>query len=281
MAASPGERARATAAQFGTASGFILYALGLPMLGKAFYEIARGRFPDFAIALGLFVLFMFGATITRKGLKREAEFKTKRIAAAGGPPYKIMGGIVVVAATVLTSLFAARHGVFLAAAVGLGTALGYYLYYGLDVRGEKGVGSEAGVSVAEVEQALDEARGKIKRIEEAGKGVRNLDFRQKLRGLVASAQKVIGLIEEDPRDLRRARKFLVVYLDGAESVTKNYVATTAKAPSPDMDQRFGALLDDMHKTFDEQYQKLLQNDLLDLDVQMEVLQTRLKREGVM
>ena len=37
---------------------------------------------------------------------------------------------------------------------------------------------------------------------------------------------------------------------------------------------------DMETASKEQYQKLMQKDLVDLDVQIEVLSTRLKREGV-
>ena len=46
-----------------------------------------------------------------------------------------------------------------------------------------------------------------------------------------------------PRDLRRARKFLNVYLDSAKTVTENYAATSAKAHSPEMEAKFRSVLD--------------------------------------
>jgi hypothetical protein len=36
----------------------------------------------------------------------------------------------------------------------------------------------------------------------------------------------------------------------------------------------------MESTFEKQHQKLLENDLLSLDVDIEVLNTRMKREGL-
>ena len=47
-----------------------------------------------------------------------------------------------------------------------------------------------------------------------------------------------------------------------------------------LEANFRQLLVDMESTFDEQRKKLIENDLTSLDVDIEVLNTRLKREGV-
>ena len=43
---------------------------------------------------------------------------------------------------------------------------------------------------------------------------------------------------------------------------------------------FKAVLDDLKTTCEEQYKKLLENDTLDLDAQIEVLKVRLTKEGL-
>ena len=91
---------------------------------------------------------------------------------------------------------------------------------------------------------------------------------------------MLALIEKDPRDIRRARKFLKVYLEGAEQVTERFAALEKEPLSPEIEHRFRTLLVDMENVFAEQHQKLLENDILDLDVQIEVLTARLRREGV-
>lgn len=278
------ERAAATRRAFGAGgASFILYLLPIPVFVKAIVELVATRFTGFAVSLALFVLFVFGASLARRGIVKTAEFRARRVALASGVPYKVVGGLVIAGATFLTAWIAGRIPLFTSIAVALGALLGFFLTYGVDARGEKGVGDNSGVSAAEVAEALQEARAKLGAIEEAAKklaGATAFELRQKLRNIVGAANKVLGLIEEDPRDLRRARKFLNVYLDGAKNVTENYAATSAKAPSPELEARFRGLLDDMQKTFDEQRQKLLENDTLDLDAQIEVLKTRLTREGL-
>jgi 5-bromo-4-chloroindolyl phosphate hydrolysis protein len=279
------ERNAATRRSLGaTGAAIILYLLPLPLLGKAFYELVlRGRFTGFVISLALFALFILGAELARRGIARSWEFRQRKIAQAGGAPLKTMGAGVIGLATGLTAFFAADQSLPAAIAIGLGSLLGLFLTYGLDPRGAKGLAADAGITIEEVQTALEEARGRIGAIENAAKrfaGAKAYEMRQKIRDVVAAAGKVLHLIEEDPRDLRRARKFLNVYLDSAKTVTENYAAISNKTHSPEMEVKYGAVLDDMKKTCEEQYAKLLENDTLDLDAQIEVLKTRLTREGL-
>lgn len=88
------------------------------------------------------------------------------------------------------------------------------------------------------------------------------------------------MLEQDPRDLRRARKFLNVYLDGARQVTQGYAKTHGRMTTPELEDSFRRVLTTIEEVFAEQQQKLLEADVTDLDVQIEVLTTQLKREGV-
>jgi 5-bromo-4-chloroindolyl phosphate hydrolysis protein len=267
-----------------TGAAIILYFLPLPLLGKAFYELVlRGRFTNFVLTLALFALFIFGAELMRRGIAKSWDFKARKIALAGGAPLKSMGAAVIGVATFATAFLAADQSLPAAIAIGLGALLGLFLTYGLDARGTKGVAADAGVSAAEVTESLGEARGRIGALEEAGKRLQGgaaYELRQKIRDVVAAATKVLQLIEEDPRDLRRARKFLNVYLDSAKTVTENYASTSTKSYSPEMESKFRAVLDDLKTTCEEQYKKLLENDTLDLDAQIEVLKVRLTKEGL-
>ena len=108
-------------------------------------------------------------------------------------------------------------------------------------------------------------------------------FRDRLGRVAGWARAVVTEIERDPRDLRRARKALTVYLDGAERVTSKYIATHPRAGDQQgaLEEGYRTLLDQLERAFAEQHGKLIQNDTMDLDVQIEVLTTRLKQEGVM
>ncbi|MCW5771536.1 MAG: 5-bromo-4-chloroindolyl phosphate hydrolysis family protein [Rhodospirillaceae bacterium] len=279
------DRAAAARRSLGsTGAAIILYLLPVPLLGKALYELAwHGRFAGFALSLALFTLFILGAELARRGVAKSWDFRDRKVARAGGAPLKALGGGVIAGATFLTAWMAAGQSLPAAIGIGLGALLGFFLTYGLDAYGEKGVDANSGVSVLDVQTALADARTRIAAIEATGKrlsGPTAYELRQKLRDVVAAAGKVLHLIEEDPRDLRRARKFLNVYLESARTVAENYANTSAKAPSPEMEAKFRAVLDDLKATCEEQYQKLLENDTLDLDAQIEVLKLRLTREGL-
>ena len=87
-------------------------------------------------------------------------------------------------------------------------------------------------------------------------------------------------MEEDPRDLRRARKFLSVYLKGARDAAVKYAAAHEKRDDPEITRQFGLLLTDLEKSFTDQREKLLLDDRADLEVEIEVLRDRLKQDGV-
>jgi 5-bromo-4-chloroindolyl phosphate hydrolysis protein len=138
-------------------------------------------------------------------------------------------------------------------------------------------------SADEVDAArlVAEAREKLQRLSRARYRIQGApELAQRLDGVRGWVEKILTRIEEDPRDLRRARKFLVVYLDGAGEVAEKYVAYQAKGEAATFAPRLQALLEEMERVAAEQHEKLLHNDTLDLDVQIEVLSERLKKEGV-
>ena len=138
-----------------------------------------------------------------------------------------------------------------------------------------------GLSTEEVVEALATAERKIEAIESANRNISNTELSGRLRRVTKLARQIIGTIEEDPRDIRRARKFLNVYLDGARSVTEGYAQTHKTGASEELEANFRNVLVTIEDVFTEQQAKLQQNNELDLDVQIEVLATQLKREGVL
>ena len=80
--------------------------------------------------------------------------------------------------------------------------------------------------------------------------------------------------------MRRARKFLNTYLDGAQRVVTGYAKAHVNDQSHSLEDNFRRILITIEEVFEQQYRRLLDNDLHDLDVQMEVLETQLKREGL-
>ena len=257
--------------------GTLLFLMPLPVLIAAVIHLVKGNILSSITAGALFAGFMIAAMAARYGFKLESRFKKKKLARAPGTPFKSVAAILLAGTTGLTAFLLSDYGLFSSLLIGFVTLLGFYLAYGVDPRRDKTGNISLGVSADEVFEALEEAEIKIATIEKARENINNVNFDQHLKRIIKKARGILTLIEEDPRDLTRARKFLKVYLEGTARVTESYAKTHGRdATTEVLDTNFQEVLDSIESTFDEQHQKLLRNDQLDLDVKIEVLKTQLK-----
>lgn len=260
--------------------GLLLFLLPLPLLLKALFGLGQGDIGFVIGAGGAYALFLIAALLARRGLRNAALYEERPFSASAPKPWKTVAGVLVGLATAFAAFATAGQPWQIAILFGLGAVLGYFLCYGFDPRAKRVVTTGDGTDAAELSAALREAYGRLERIETAGREIASKEFRDRLAGIVAGVEKVLKAIEDDPRDLRRARRFLNVYLDGTQKVTEQYARTHPRTQSTELENNFRALLIDMDRTCKEQYDALIKNDVFDLDVQIEVLNTRLKQEGV-
>ena len=158
------------------------------------------------------------------------------------------------------------------------------LAYGMDPAKDKGLAPElarkAGFSTEQVIEALTEAEGKLRQIEQLAGSLHNRELTARLNRIVAQGRAVLAQIEKDPSDLRRARRFLVTYLDGTRDVVRKYQAQQGDLADTALAENFRHVLDTIERVFAEQEDVLKRNETMDLEVQIEVLRTQLEREGV-
>ena len=88
------------------------------------------------------------------------------------------------------------------------------------------------------------------------------------------------MVEEDPRDLTAARKYLVVYLSGARDATVKFADIYARSGDAQAKADYLALLDDLDENFAARTRASLLEDRGDLTIEIDVLRERLAREGV-
>ena len=151
---------------------------------------------------------------------------------------------------------------------GLAALLGFYLAYGFDKRLKLS-------SDKDVASALEEAYRKLERLEEAGDNIGSREFRERLRRITGWGEKILDRIGDDPEDFRRARKFLNVYLDGAQQVTDKFARTRGAMPIPLSWRKTSEHCSPIWKrSARSSISIMLDNDLVDLDVQIEVLTTQ-------
>ncbi len=257
--------------------GLLLFVMPMPVLFAAIVHLLKGNITLSIISGLLFAGFMIAAIVARHGFKLESKFKQKKFSKAPGTPFKSVAAIILATTTGLTAFLLTQYGLFESILFGAVTLLGFYIAYGVDPRKDRTGNISLGVSADEVFEALEEAELKMASIESSRQNIRNIEFNRHLKLIIEKARGILTLIEEDPKDLSRARRFLKVYLDGTARVTESYAKTQNKSASTAaLDQNFAEVLESIETTFDEQHKKLLENDQFDLDVKIEVLKAQLK-----
>ncbi len=260
--------------------GLLLYILPLGLIPAAFLSFAYGDFSKIITNVGGCAAFILAAGLLRRGIAAEKHYLDKKITRPPKWPLKTMASIIVAVTTGWIAWLGAEHSFFTSIAFGLGALGGMFLLYGFDPWQEKMVAGSHGYTTEEVSQTVDEAEAKIVGIEQANKQINNRSFNQRIRVICDHAGEIVDIIQDDPGDIRRARKFLNVYLDGALKVTEGYADMQRKHQSEELTENFDNVLQTIESVFIEQKQKLLEDDVLDLDVQIEVLAAQLKHEGV-
>lgn len=277
MADTSGSRRRKV---YAGVKGILLFALPIPLLFKAIGALWGGNLEMVLAAGAAYALCLAGALFTRKGLVNEIEQGERPFARSAPLPLKTAGASLIGIGTAVAAHLAAGQSLVISLLFGIGAVVGTFMAYGFDPKKKVMAAGDHGVGHDHFTQTLSQAYAKLDRINETRLRIRSREFQERLGGIVEGSRRILRAIEEDPRDLRRARKFLNVYLDGIEKVSEQYVRTHPKTQTPLLEQNYRNLLVDMENVCNEQYDTLLRNDAADLDVQIEVLSTRLKREGV-
>ena len=263
--------------------GWLLYLLPLPLLPATMLALASDHTGAALARAAGFALAMFGATLIRKGIRLEAEGQLRRFKRrASTVPYRLIGSVVLSIAMFIVAYKGIfnDYGLFDSILFGLAVMLGCYLYYEFDPARNDPEIAAVGITTEELVELLDEAEERIGAIERASKEIRNVEFKDRLRRIVREARAILDTIEEDPTDARRARKFLKVYLDGAKQVTEGYAKTHRNEATPELEDNFRRVLTTIETVIATQQEKLRENNVSELDVNIEVLQMQLEKEGV-
>ena len=258
----------------------VLFVLTGPLVFAVILALGSGDGMQLATTGGALACLWSAGMLSWRALVSEARYFLGERADPPKLPLKGFGTILTAAGAGLTAM-AGGHTLVSAVVFGLLSGLGYVLFFGKDLRPRRvEVANVEGVDSAAVATALKQAYGRLQGIASAARDIAVPEFGQRLSRIVDIGRNILQEIERDPRDASRARRFLNIYLDSAERVTTEYARTHRQMRNLPLEDNFRQLLVDMENTFEQQRQKLIENDLTSLDVEIEVLNARLKREGV-
>lgn len=258
--------------------GLILGLLAASMLPSAVVALLSGRLMTLAQASLVFIALLAAAWLTRRGVMQDLEYQ-KRSLAAQSKPLKRNAMLLTAAAGGLLAYGLNYYGLFPSLVFAGLAGLGHYLYYGTDPKGEKISQRLGGYSTAELVEIVKEAEVRLLDIEDQRLKINSPELSERLGRIINISRDVLLTLEKNPRELRRSRKFLNVYLEGAQRVTRGYAEMHSKTDAGFLDKNFREVLVTIENSFKAHREKLLANDVLDLDIQIEVLKKQLDDDG--
>ncbi len=252
-----------------------LFLAALPFLVSAFWHDPVGLVQRLASG----ALILLAAWLTRDGLRAQEAYDARKVARRPAIPRKIFGSVITGAALGLAG--AAGGSMVNAAIFGvLGAAL-HFLSFGPDPLGDKGAEGIDQFQSSRVARAVEEAERHLSAMSDAVLRAGDRAAEARVDRFQATARELFRTVEEDPRDLTAARKWLSVYLLGARDATVKFADIYSRTRDQKTRDDYLALLDDLEQGFAKRTRKLLLDDRSDLDIEIEVLRDRLGREGVL
>ena len=256
--------------------GHLLYIFLAPLFLAVILALFQRDITAFLLNGTAFGLFYATAKLNTMGLINEFKYHQEKLTKAPERPYKTMSAMLLGISTLFTATIAGGESLLIGLFLSATSAIGYGLYYGLDPRSDK-LENIGDISAELVLKTISEAREKLAGIEAHIDTIFNdRELHDKLSLAVSKAEHIIQTIQEDPKDIRVARKFLVVYIDGLEKVTNSYTALEEKDIKDETKEKLHQILDDVETRFDKELIRLKKNNEFDLDVNIEVLQQQIK-----
>ncbi|WP_299964222.1 5-bromo-4-chloroindolyl phosphate hydrolysis family protein [uncultured Roseobacter sp.] len=275
---SPGGRAPARPRDTVDPVGARANLMFLPAVVLLFTSLTQGAL-GLAFGLAGTAALTLGAWLLRGGLQAEAAWAARKVARRPAMPRKIAAALMAGTGTTLAAL---SHDGNLIAAVIFGVAAGglHLAAFGIDPLSDKGMEGIDSFQQDRVARVVDEAEAHLAAMRDAlarAGDRRVIDRMSRFQDVVRD---LIRTVEDDPRDLTAARRYLGVYLLGARDASVKFADIYARTQDTQARDDYLALLDDLERNFTDRTTKLMMDDHSDLTVEIEVLRDRLQREGV-
>ena len=231
------------------------------------------------LSLGAAAVLTLSAWLLREGLRAEAAYEARPVARRPALPRKMLaatltgGGTLLAALSGGTDLFGSL--LYALAASGLHLAA-----FGLDPMRDKRVEGVDTFQQDRVARMVEEAEGYLSAIRDQVRSLGDRPLELRVAGFEALARRMIRSLEEDPRDLSAARRYLGVYLMGARDATVRFAELYRRTRDPRARADYEALLGDLESNYAEGTTRLLEGGREAMDLEITVLRDRLQRDGV-
>lgn len=253
----------------------VLFIPAIPLIATTFWSGAE------SMALGLIgaAVWTIAAWLTREGLRAEDEYNQRKVAKRPAIPRKMFASALIGVGTAIAGL---AHELSLTADLlyGVIAAALHVTAFGIDPLRDKGVEGIDQFQQDRVAKVVDNAESYLRDMADAILRAEDRQVEDRVARFAGSVREMLRTVEEDPRDLTSARKYLGVYLMGARDAAVKFADIYARSRDAKARSDFMMLLTDMEENYIAKTDKLLEDSNADLAIEIDVLRDRLSREGV-
>lgn len=188
-----------------------------------------------------------------------------------GRVLSILSGAVIFA--VLTFLF--PIGLHYALIAGIIGWLAVILFYSKKQNDEAIVAE--GMTRSDVDETIKNGRKFTYGMRQATKRLSQLEICQEVEDLCRIADSMLDMLKKDPKDIRIVKQFITYYLEPTHKIILKYAELATARPMPadaiETLERTEKSLKGIRATFLQQKEKMLANDVIDLDTEIKVFET--------
>lgn len=192
-----------------------------------------------------------------------------------------IGAALLAGAGFLILLFLLKWNVFLV----LFLTVGLYIGFSLLLKPRRKIGNVSIEDIAdgeELHRRLNEAKEDFDSIACSMNRIHDPEVWQQADRLNRIAEGIIKHLEQHPEKIRLARQFIDYYQDTASNVLNQYVELQESNLQTEevkrLKEKTKQSLETLNVAFEQQFQKLMRNEMLDMDAEMRLLEQTVKME---
>ena len=136
----------------------------------------------------------------------------------------------------------------------------------------------------ELQKKLKEAREDFSSIRHSMQQIEDASMKDEAQKLQQSSAKILDYLEENPAKIPLARRFIDYYQDTASSLLQKYVKLEDSSLETEdtkmLKEKTKQAITKLNTVFDKQFQKLMGDELMDLDAEIKVMEQTMKMEDL-
>ena len=136
---------------------------------------------------------------------------------------------------------------------------------------------------AYLEKRLEEAREDFESIRQSVEKIQDQGLRENSERLYKTSSNILAYLEKNPDKISGAGRFIDYYQDTASSLLKKYVelqnSGLGTPEAINLKENTKKAICMLNKAFEQQFQRMMRNELMDMDVEIQMIENMMKMEG--